>query len=125
MRINIVVARNDRDLVGRTDAVEPRERRLVFRRQTEVHQVAGDGDMVRSELLSVGNQPVGHRCEMDVPSLALPIEIAEQPLGIPVPPVETRNGREVHIGEVRERKNFCHLEKQGWRGEHNLAQYAS
>ena len=83
--IGVVVAGNDRDLIRRPDTLQPRARRHEFRRKREIHEIAGDGDVIRLLRLHIVDKEIKHLAPVDGMPIAFPVQIAECALARELP----------------------------------------
>jgi hypothetical protein len=107
-RIDVMVARNDADAVGRPEALEPGQRVDVLLRQANIGKIARDHDVVGSLRLQVGNEPVEHAALMVGLARAAPVPIAAQPLQVPIAWREATDRAEVDVGEVSDGERSVH-----------------
>ena len=94
----VVIAGNDRHPLRRPDAFEPPARRGEFRRQRQIHQIAGDGDVVGLLDMEVRHQLVEQFAAVDGVAIALPVGVAERALADQFVQARRRQWRQVRIG---------------------------
>jgi hypothetical protein len=102
--ISVVIAGNDGDPIGFADVSQPRQRWREFRLQREIDQVAGDGDVVGPLRMQVRDQRIEHLAPLIFMASARPVEIAERALARELGHPRRRQGRQMRIGQMRQRK---------------------
>ena len=100
--INVVIAWDEADVVRRSEARQPVAAARIFRRQADIGDVTGDGDMVRLLRLHIGDEPRQHRAVMHQMPLAPPVQPAGQPLAGQFTQARRRQRRQMRIGQMGE-----------------------
>jgi len=96
-----VVAGHQGDVVRAAEGRQPVGGALELDRQGDVHQVAGDGDMVGPGGLEVGDDAGQRLGPVQAHAAAPPVEVAGQPLAQKLAGARRRH-RQVRIGEMGE-----------------------
>jgi hypothetical protein len=105
--IGVVIPRHHADVSRRPQGVEPAARRFELRRQRDVDEVTGDGDVVGPGDVKVARDGVEHLGTMNAVAAALPIEVAEQSLRGELGQARPRQRDEMRIGQMRQHEHVA------------------
>ena len=111
--IDVVIAGNERHVLGGAEAVEPMAPARELLGQRDIGEIAGDRDVVRRLLLQIGDDLVQHGAIMDEAPPAPPIDVAGGPLADKLAPARLRQRRQMRVGEMGEgerhmQRKACH-----------------
>jgi hypothetical protein len=106
--IGVVIAGYHRDPLRRADAFKPGLCRGEFRLQRQIDEIAGHRDVVRPLRLHVGDQRVQHLAAVIFVAVAGPVEIAERTLAGEIAKPRRGQGRQMRIGQMRQRESIGH-----------------
>jgi len=102
--IGIVIAGDDRDMFRGAHALQPRPRRRELGFEREIDEIAGHRDVVRVLRPDIGDQRIQHLAAVVFVAVAGPVEIAERTLAGEIAKPRRRHGRQMRIGQMRQRK---------------------
>ena len=98
----VVVARHQRDPLGRSEAAQPRAGLRELGRQGQIDQIAGDRDVIGRDRMQVAHQGIENGLDVVAPPAQLPREVTEQALVRQLRPGYGRQLAEVQVGDVGE-----------------------
>jgi hypothetical protein len=105
--IGVVVARHHGDPVARSQAFEEVARDIVLAGQSQIHKVAGDGEMIEAALQQIsGEHTEPIRIVMDR-APRTPVEIADRALADQLRDFRPRHRRQMRIGQMGEGEHGC------------------
>ena len=104
MRIGVVIARREADVGGRPERVHPRGGRRKFGRQPDVHDIAGHRDVIGPLTAQIGDEAPQHAHIVEALAPALPVDVAQRPLGGEIAQAQRRHRTQVRVGEMGDRK---------------------
>ncbi len=107
--IGVVIARHDRNILGRAQRLQPEPRQLDLAVERQIDEVAGDGEMVDAGRLDVGDDRAEHAVMHDVAAVALPVDVADHALGREVAIGYIGKRTEMDIGNMREPEHHAFL----------------
>jgi hypothetical protein len=108
-RIDIVISGHDADALRRPEPGKPREGGIIFGRKAEVREIPRNHDVIGLVAKCVGGDLVGNGSLVDPPSSAMPIQIAQRPLDVPISGMKPLDWGEMDVRDVRNRKVFGHM----------------
>jgi hypothetical protein len=111
--IGVVIAGNRRDQVRRADALEPAQCRRKLGLECEIDEVAGDRDVVGDLGPQVRHQHVEHVAAVIFVPVARPVEVAERALAQELAELRSGQGRQMRIGQMRQREGGHHTTPAG------------
>lgn len=106
--IDVVVAGNDRDLLGQPELGQEREPDGKFGGQRQVGEVAGHRDMVGYLRLEIGDDLGQHVLAVMHPAFDPPVEIARRPFAEELRQARLRQRRNMRVGKMR-KDEHCRL----------------
>src|SRR5258706_6295225 len=99
-RIDVVVARDHRNPLGRAQIPKPGQGPLVLAGQANIDEIAGYDDVIGTLGLDVVHQPVEYGPQVDLSPLELPVCIAQKPFDVPMPGPKSDEWGKMHVRDV-------------------------